>query len=95
MVKKEGAAPENYVPYRSLLPRKVENLLVAGKCSAFTQVALCAGRAMGNMMDLGQAAGVAAAQSASAGTPPRKAEVKNIQNALRDLGVDLPTAVPR
>lgn len=94
MVKKEAAAPENFVPYRCLLPQKVENLLVAGKCSAFTQVALCAGRAMGNMMDLGQAAGVAAARSVAAGTPPRKVEVTSVQNALRDLGVDLPTAVP-
>lgn len=90
MVKDESAAPENFVPYRCLLFKGIENLLVAGKCSSFTQTALCAGRAMGNMMDLGQAAGTAAARAVRDGTTARGVDVPQVQADLRGLGVDLP-----
>ncbi len=49
------------VPYRILLPQKVENLLVAGRCSSMDRVALAAIRVMPPVFAMGQAAGTAAA----------------------------------
>jgi len=76
-------------PYRSLLPRGIENLLVAGRCGSTTQLGQAAGKSMGNMMDLGQAAGVAAALASSEKVTPRQLDVKKIQNRLISMGVKL------
>ncbi len=74
-------------PYRSMLPRGIEGLLVAGRCGSTTQLGQAAGKSMGNMMDLGQAAGTAAALAALRGTAPRALEVAEIQSRLRETGV--------
>jgi ribulose 1,5-bisphosphate synthetase/thiazole synthase len=49
------------IPYRSLVPREVDGLLVAGRCASATQAAMGAMRHMGTAMATGQAAGTAAA----------------------------------
>ncbi len=76
-------------PYRSMLPKGIEGLLVAGRCGSTTHMGQTAGKSMGNMMDLGQAAGVAAALSSRQGVTPRALDVTNIQNALVEMGVPL------
>jgi ribulose 1,5-bisphosphate synthetase/thiazole synthase len=76
-------------PYRSLLPKTVENLLVAGRCSSATFLGHAAGKSMGNMMELGQAAGVAAALCAAQGVSPRRLDVPQLQAVLRQMGVHL------
>jgi hypothetical protein len=76
-------------PYRSLLPLLVDNLLAAGRCSSATHLGLTAGKSMGNMMALGQAAGVAAALSVENGILPRDLDVRLVQKRLRDMGVPL------
>ena len=76
-------------PYRSMLPKGIEGLLVAGRCGSTTHMGQTAGKSMGNMMDLGQAAGVAAALAAKEGVVPRELEVEKIQHALVDMGVPL------
>ena len=79
--------PDGYfVPYRCLLPRQVDGLLVAGRCVSATQEANGSTRVMGCCMALGQAAGVAAAFSAKAGVSPRDVDIAAVQNALRQLG---------
>ena len=60
------------VPYRALLPEKVDGLLVGGRCISTTHVAAGAGKGMGNCMATGHAAGVAAALSARKGITPRE-----------------------
>ncbi|MFW6286972.1 MAG: FAD-dependent oxidoreductase, partial [Candidatus Sumerlaeota bacterium] len=77
------------LPYRCLLPRGIEGLLVAGRCASYDQVALTAGRSMGNMMALGQSAGVAAGLAALEKVTPRNLDVAKAQKALIDMGVDL------
>jgi hypothetical protein len=76
-------------PYRALLPLGVEGLLAAGRCASATQLGQAAGKSMGNMMDLGQAAGTAAALAARAGVTPRALDVALVQRRLRDTGVRL------
>lgn len=58
------------VPYRCLVPLKVENLLVAGRSVSATSEAAGAIRVMPPCMALGQAAGTAAAQAAAAHISP-------------------------
>ena len=49
------------IPYRALLPREVEGLLVAGRCFSATHDAHASARSMATCMAMGQAAGTAAA----------------------------------
>ncbi len=77
------------VPYRAILPEKVDGLLTAGRCISATHVAMAAGKSMGNCMATGHAAGLAAAIAAKKGIMPRELKVAEIQEALRKDGVDL------
>jgi hypothetical protein len=77
---KQGAA----YPYRSMLPRRVDNLLVAGRCGSATFIGHGAGKSMGNMMEIGQAAGVAAAIAARDGVRARDVDVGRVQAFLAD-----------
>ncbi|UCG55996.1 MAG: FAD-dependent oxidoreductase [Phycisphaerales bacterium] len=77
------------VPYRAILPEKLEGLLMAGRCISATHVAASAGKSMGNCVATGHAAGLAAALSAKKGCLPRELKVSQLQDALRADGVDL------
>jgi succinate dehydrogenase/fumarate reductase flavoprotein subunit len=77
------------VPYRALLPEKLDGLLVAGRCISTTHVGASSGKSMGNCMATGHAAGLAAAISAGAGCGPRELDVTVLQQALAEDGVDL------
>ncbi len=59
------------IPYRSLLPRGIDGLLVAGRCFSATHDAHASARSMATCMAMGQAAGTAAALAASDGITPR------------------------
>lgn len=74
------------IPYRSLVPLKVENLLVAGRCLSATHEALSAVRVMANTMAMGEAAGFAAALSLQHKTTPRRLDAQLVQNALLESG---------
>ena len=76
------------VPYRSLLPVKMDGLLVAGRCISATHMGAAAGKSMGNCMATGHAAGIAAAMAVRTGRAPRELKVQDIQSALRAEGVD-------
>jgi hypothetical protein len=65
----EKVQPQPYdIPYRTLLPRNVDNLLVAGRCHSATPAASSSTRVTATAMALGQAAGYAAALAARNGT---------------------------
>ena len=76
------------VPYRALVPEKLDGLLTAGRCISATHTA-AAGKSMGNCMATGHAAGVAASLAAKHGIQPREVSIGEIQDALRADGVDL------
>ena len=74
------------IPYRSLVPRGMSNLLVAGRCISATHEAQASIRIMPICACLGEAAGIAAAASKRAGTSFPDTDVKKIQKMLRENG---------
>ena len=67
----KGFQPEPYdIPYRSLLPKKIVNLLVAGRCHSATQLAASSTRVTVTAMAMGQAAETAAALALARKTTP-------------------------
>lgn len=74
------------IPYRCLVPKKIENLLVAGRCISTDHVAHGSVREMGTTMPLGEAAGCAAALCIAKGRTPRKLPGDQVRRALADLG---------
>lgn len=77
------------VPYRAILPEKIDGLLAAGRCISTTHVAHSAGKSMGNCVATGHAAGLGAAMSTRKGCTPRDLNVRELQDALEADGVDL------
>lgn len=74
------------IPYRCLVPRKIDNLLVAGRCMSTTFLALGGTRSQAVCMSTGDAAGAAAALSIRQGVTPRHLDVNLLQKALREQG---------
>jgi FAD-dependent oxidoreductase family protein len=87
-----GAAYE--IPYRCLVPRTVDGLLVAGRCISTTHEALASTRLTPTVMTLGQAAGTAAALAVSRGIRPRNLEGGELRERLIRDGVDLRRSPP-
>ena len=77
------------IPYRSLVPVRVEQLLVAGRSLSATHEALAAVRVMPPAFAMGQAAGTAAALAVARRIPPRRVPVPDLQAALIRLGAYL------
>lgn len=70
------------VPYRCLVPLKVDNLLVAGRCISATFEAQSSIRIQSDCYAFGQAAGFAAALCVKKKTTPRKLEYKFLKPYL-------------
>jgi hypothetical protein len=79
------------LPYRAMIPKGAEGLLVTGKAISGTHVALSAYRVQPIVAALGQAAGEAAAMAAGSKTGVRDIEMGVLQARLRQTGV-LPEA---
>ncbi|MCW3836468.1 FAD-dependent oxidoreductase [Sphingomonas canadensis] len=74
------------IPYRILLPRGLEGLLVAGRCVSTTFAALGAVRDQATCMTMGEAAGAAAAIAVREGTTPREVDIAALQQLLSGQG---------
>ena len=71
------------IPYGALLPRKVDNLIAAGRCiSAEIRMADLV-RLIPNCFVTGQAAGAAAAVAVQSGCRPRDVEIAKVQKLLQ------------
>jgi hypothetical protein len=79
----------NQLPYRMLLPKKVDNLLVAGRCASMTHLGQSAARVSGGCFVMGQAAGTAAALAIEANVRPRDLDVRRLQSRLEADGAYL------
>jgi hypothetical protein len=76
----------NELPYRMLVPKGVDNLLVAGRCASMTHEGQSAARVSGACFAMGEAAGSAAALALSGNTRPRDIAIGTLQQALRQQG---------
>jgi hypothetical protein len=76
-------------PYRSLLPKDVDGLLVAGRCGSASYLGNYGGKSIGNMLTIGQAAGIAAALCADRDVMPRELDYHLIQEELEKMQVSL------
>jgi hypothetical protein len=83
-----GGMNEHYgepdqIPYRVLVPKKVDNILAAGKCASgarfFRSIPMC--------MAMGEAAGTAAALMAERGVANRDVDIPLLQEKLKGQGV--------
>ena len=77
-----------YTPYRSMLPKEVDRLIVAGRHYSATESAQKMSREIPPCMSMGQSAGVAAALAASGGISPRRVDVSAIRAKVRAQGGD-------
>ena len=75
-----------HIPYSIMLPEKVKNLLVAGRAVSGTKLASGTLRVSVACMEMGEAAGVAAAMAAKEGISPDEIDVKALQKTLLDGG---------
>ena len=77
------------IPYRSLLPKEYDNLLVAGRCLSADHFAHSAVRIMPICACMGEAAGVAAAIAHESGTDAHHIDIPTLQSRLREHGAIL------
>ncbi len=77
------------IPYRCLVPRDIDGLLVAGRCISCDYLADNSMRLIVPCFATGQAAGVAAALAARKGIEPRSVPIDELQGALREQDVYL------
>lgn len=78
------------IPYRCMLPKGIDNLLVAGRCISATQEAQASIRVIPILGALGEAAGEAAALAQKSGRDLREIDVKQLQTRLKQNGALLP-----
>ena len=74
------------IPYRSLLPKGIENLWVAGRCICATHAAFGSARVMATCMGIGQGAGTSAAYANKFDLKTRQINPKIIRKILVDQG---------
>jgi hypothetical protein len=84
-----GSRGFNHLPYRMLLPQKVGNLLVAGRCASMTHEGQSAARVSGACFVMGEAAAIAAHLALAGGVNPPDIDVKHLQTLLEQNGVFL------
>ena len=76
------------IPYRALLPRNRDGILVAGRCLSATHDAHASARSIGTCMAMGQAAGSAAALAAREDLTPRRVPIARLLELLDAQGAD-------
>ncbi len=70
------------IPFRALIPKKVDGMLLTGRCISCEQAPFQSARSMAPAMAIGHASGSAAAMAAMANVPPRRLDVKALQKLL-------------
>lgn len=77
------------IPYRSLLPKEFDNLLVAGRCISATHEAQASIRIMPICACLGEAAGTAVAVAFKWGKNAHTVDIRSVQARLKENGAKL------
>jgi len=82
--------PLQYVPYRSLLTKNVDNLLVACRAFSSDEHVQEYFNLIPHCIAFGEAAGTASAMALQAGVSPKNVDIKALQKQLAKQGVPLP-----
>ena len=77
------------IPYRTLIPQQVVNVLVAGRCFSASHDAHASVRSMAQCMAMGQAAGTAAAIASGTGGDVTAVALPGLRDALQRTGAIL------
>jgi ribulose 1,5-bisphosphate synthetase/thiazole synthase len=77
------------VPYRSLLPKKTKNLLVAGRCFCFEKALVEDTRIIGTCLITGHGTGAAASVAVKSGSAVQDVDIKAVQKLLRKQKANL------
>lgn len=77
------------IPYRCLVPKQSENLIVAGRCLSATHSAHAASRSIAQCMGMGEAAGKASSISIDEGVPVKDISVEKLKMLLKKNQVKL------
>ena len=77
------------IPYRSLLPAVIQNLIVNGRCISSTHTASSSARLTPSCMAIGQAAGTAAILAVRKSCQPAEVSIDELQALLRQDGAIL------
>jgi hypothetical protein len=77
------------IPYRSLIPKNADNLLVAGRCISSDHGAQASYRIMPTVCTLGEAAGVAAGMASVSHKGVREISVEELKSNLKKHGAFL------
>jgi hypothetical protein len=75
------------VPYRCMLPKNVDGLLLACRALSMTYDAHMEFRMQNDIQRIGEVAGIAAAMAAKNGISPREIDVKELQAMLKETGI--------
>lgn len=75
------------IPYRALIPKELDNALIAGRMMTTDFLAHNSTRNTVSCLICGQAAGTAAAMAAERGRSPREVDVEALRSRLRAAGV--------
>jgi hypothetical protein len=79
-----------YIPYRTLVPAKIEGLLVAGRSFSSDYYANNMANLIPHCIAMGQASGTAAALAVDKGISARKVDYGKLRERLRAQGVAIP-----
>jgi len=74
------------IPYRSLLPQKMQNLLVVGRCLSATFEGQASARVSGTCMAMGEAAGTAAAMALAGEGSVAEIDISELLGKLKERG---------
>jgi hypothetical protein len=74
------------IPYRCVVARDLDNLLMAGRCISATHEAIGSARISPTSMAVGQAAGIAAAQAVKSGRVPKDVDIKVVRKEIKAQG---------
>jgi len=81
------------IPYRCLVPKRIDNLLVAGRCISTEHEAQASARVTAQCFSEGQAAGTAAAIGLKKETTPRQMDPELLRRVLDEQGASLSSAI--
>ena len=77
------------IPYKCLIPKEMDNMLMAGRCLSADRGAHSSARVMGSCMAMGQAVGTAAAMSIKEGISVRDVDIQTLRKTLKEQGAVL------